>query len=87
MDKLHGACSASCINIVMTQYLLPKARNTVTGQTVKSQDLTGGHFTSTQRALAQERADQLATQMTERTGDGWVGFLEEYIPSVRRSTV
>jgi hypothetical protein len=71
----------------MTQYLQPKARNTRTGQTVKSQDLTGGRFALHQRALAQERADQLATQLSERTGDGWVGFLEAYTPTERRSAV
>ena len=71
----------------MTQYLLPKARNTRTGQTVKLQDLTGGRFTPNQRSLAQERADQLASQMSERTGDGWIGFLEAYTPTTRNSTV
>ncbi len=39
----------------MEQYLLPKARNTRTGQTVKIQDLTGSRFTLAQRELAQDR--------------------------------
>jgi len=54
------------------RYLLPKARNTITKQTVKTQDLTGARFT-------------LAQQMTRRTGDAWVGFVEEYTPTYRRS--
>lgn len=65
-------------------YLLPKARNLVTGQSVKIQDLTGSRFTLSQRTLAQAQADQLADKMTQRTGDPWVGFLESYTPTYRR---
>jgi hypothetical protein len=68
----------------MEQYLLSKARNTVTGQTVKNQDLTGARFTQAQRAMCQEVADQLAARMTARTGDNWVGFCESYTPTTRR---
>lgn len=68
------------------QYLLPKARNTRTGQTVKIQDLTGARFTLAQRELAQDRANQLAEQAGYRTGDTWVGFLETYTPSVRKTS-
>lgn len=68
----------------MTQYLLVKARNTVTGQTVKNQDLDGSRFTLAQRAIAQELADQLAAKMTARTGETWTGFLEAYTPTTRR---
>jgi len=66
------------------QYLISKARNTITGQTVKNQDLTGARFLLTQRFLCQEVADQLAAKMTERTGDTWVGYCEAYTPSQRR---
>ena len=66
------------------QYLLPMARNTVTGQTVKSQDLNGTKFTPSQRVLAEEIAGQLADRMTARTGDTWQGFVTPYIPTVRR---
>jgi hypothetical protein len=66
------------------QYLLAKARNTVTGQTVKNQDLTGARFTLLQRTLAEASAHQLATKMTARTGDAWEGFVEAYTPTVRR---
>lgn len=69
----------------MAQFLLPKARNIVTGQTVKIQDLTGHRYTAGQRPLAEIAADDLARKMTQRTGDTWVGFLETYTPSQRRT--
>ena len=84
MDILHGVSTASIINTSMNQYLLSKARNTVTGQTVKNQDLTGARFTLAQRHMCQEVSDQLAVRMTARTGDVWVGFVEEYTPSQRK---
>ena len=66
------------------QYLLPMARNSVTGQTVKTQDLTGTVFTQKQRVLAEQVADQLAVRMTARTGESWLGFVKLYTPTVRR---
>lgn len=66
------------------RYLLPKARCESTGETVKTQDLTGARFTLAQRALAEEVSQQLADKMTARTCRTWVGFVEEYTPSVRR---
>jgi len=68
----------------MQQYLIAKARNSVTGETQVSQDLTGARFQLHQRKLAQSRADQLAQGLTERTGDQWQGFCERYTPSQRR---
>jgi hypothetical protein len=68
----------------MEQYLLSKARNTLTGATVKNQDLTGARFTLAQRMMCQEVADQLAAKMSARTGEPWVGFCEAYTPTVRR---
>jgi hypothetical protein len=65
------------------KFLLPKARNTVTGQTVKNQDLTGGRFTLKQRVLAEDSARQLADKMSARTGDLWLGFVESYTPTER----
>lgn len=56
------------------------ARNTRTGQTVKTQDLTGGRFTLEQRGQAQIIADQLAENFTARTGDTWQSFLRPYTP-------
>jgi len=66
------------------QYLLAKARNTVTGQTVKTQDLTGQRFALSQRTMAEDSADQLASKMTAKTGDVWVGFVEQYTPTQRQ---
>ena len=80
---MHGASTASSINTSMNQYLLAKARNTVTGQTVKNQDLTGGRFTLQQRVYAEDSADALALKMSARTGDAWVGFVEYYTPTER----
>lgn len=65
------------------QYLLPMARNTLTGQTVKTQDLTGTRFALNQRRLAQDMADQTAAKMSARTGESWQGFLVEYRPTNR----
>jgi hypothetical protein len=67
----------------MNQYLLAKARNTITGQTVKNQDLTGARFTLQQRVLAEDSARQLALKMSARTGDAWLGFVEAYTPTER----
>jgi hypothetical protein len=81
---MYGVGPASSINTSMKQqYLLAKARNTVNGQTVKNQDLTGGRFTLQQRVLAEDSADALAAKMTARTGDTWVGFVEAYTPTER----
>jgi len=66
-------------------YLLIKARNTVTGQTIKTQDLTGARFTLKQRKLAQDMADQTAAKMSARTGQLWEGYLVEYQPTERAS--
>ncbi len=66
-----------------TRYLLPMARNTVTGQSVKNQDLTGTRYALNQRGMAQEVADQLAAKMTARTTDRWQGYLVEYTPTQR----
>lgn len=85
MDFLHGIGTASSINISMSeQFLLPMARNAVTGQTVKTQDLTGERFTRRQQVLAEAAADQLAESMTARTGEPWQGFVQLYTPTQRR---
>jgi hypothetical protein len=68
----------------MQRYLLPHARNTVTGQTIKTQDLSGTRFNLNQRELALEVAQQVADKMTGRTGELWAPFLVEYTPSSRR---
>jgi hypothetical protein len=66
------------------QYLLVKARNTLTGQTVKNQDLTGTRLELRQRTLAEDLSRQLAAKMTRKTGEAWTGFVEVYTPTVRR---
>jgi hypothetical protein len=80
---LQAGSKSTVLNTSMNQYLLAKARNTVTGQTVKNQDLTGARFTLKQRVLAEDSATQLAVKMTARTGDVWQGFVEVYTPTVR----
>ena len=65
------------------EYLLSKARCVETGQTVKNQDLTEARFTLAQRSFAQEVADQLATKMSRRTNQTWIGFVERYTPTSR----
>lgn len=62
------------------RFLLPMARNMVTGETVKTQDLGGNHFTRIQESLAKMVADKLASDMTARTGQEWRAFLREYNP-------
>ena len=66
------------------QYLITKARNIITGQTVMEQDLSGARFELRQRALAEDQADQLAAKMTRSTGETWQGFVEVYSPTVRK---
>ena len=68
------------------QYLVIKARNVTTGQTVKNQDLTGGRFLPSQRVLAEDMARQLAIKMSKRTGDTWTGFVELYTPNGRETS-
>ena len=84
MDFMYGTSTAFDINISMSeQYLLPMARNTRTGQTVKTQDLSGLRYTQNQRVLAESAADQCAAKMTARTGDTWQGFVRLYTPRER----
>ena len=80
---VHGIGTAFDINNCMSKYLLPMARNTVTGQTVKTQDLNGLRYTLQQRVLAESAADQCAAKMTARTGDQWQGFVQAYTPRER----
>jgi len=65
------------------QYLMVKARNLVTGQTVKNQDLTGARLELRQRTIAEDQAAQLAVKMSARTGQEWQGFVEVYTPTSR----
>ena len=65
------------------QYLLPMARNMITGQTMKTQDLTGTRFTQSQRKLAEDQCQQFALRLTARTGQTWQGFVKLYTPTHR----
>jgi hypothetical protein len=69
---------ASSINTSMMQYILPIARNSRTGETVKNQDLSGRRFRADQRRECQLMADRLAQQMTERSGDTWTAGIQTY---------
>jgi len=62
------------------QFLLIKARNIATGQTVISQDLGGDRLELRQRSLAEQMAGQLADKMTRNTGAAWQGFVEVFTP-------
>ena len=66
------------INISMQQYIMPMARNTRTGQTVKSQDLSGARYIPSQRRECQLLADRLADQMTQRGQDTWSAVVRPY---------
>ena len=62
----------------MQQYIMPMARNTRTGQTVKSQDLTGARLIPSQRKDCQLLAERLANQMTLRGTDTWQPVIQLY---------
>ena len=62
----------------MQQYIMPMARNTRTGQTVKSQDLTGARYIPSQRKVCQMLAERLADQMTQRGPDTWCAVVQSY---------
>tara|TARA_B110000503_G_C7005360_1_gene353333 strand:- start:406 stop:621 length:216 start_codon:yes stop_codon:yes gene_type:complete len=66
------------------KYLMPMARNTTTGQTIKIQELNGVRYTLDQRPFCQAQAEKLSKNMTERTGDSWLPVIKEYIPSIRK---
>lgn len=68
----------------MQHYILPMARNSRTGQTVKYQDLSGARFGSHQRQECRLMAERLAQQMTERSGDEWTPIIQPYTPSQRK---
>ena len=62
----------------MADYILPMARNTRTGETVKMQDLSGARLQPHQRREARLLADRLAAQMTERGPDLWTAVITAY---------
>lgn len=60
------------------QYILPMARNLRTGETVKSQDLSGRRFRADQTRECQLMANRLAEQMTNRGSDQWEPVVKTY---------
>jgi hypothetical protein len=62
----------------MQQYIIPMARNTRTGQTVKSQDLSGARLIPSQRRECQMLAQRLADQMTQRGPDMWTAVIRPF---------
>ena len=60
------------------QYLMPKARNTLTGETVMEKDLSGHRLELRQRSLAELQARILAEKMTRKTSEPWTGFVDAY---------
>ena len=65
------------------KYLLPMARNTVTNETIKTQDLNGARYSVKQKPVVEMLATQLADRMTARTGDQWVAVVTVYTPTSR----
>jgi len=63
------------------QYLMPKARNMLTGQTVMEKDLSGNKLELRQRSVAQAQADRLADKMSRTTSQPWTGFVDTYTPT------
>ncbi len=59
-----------------TVYIVPKARNLATGETVTHMELSGRRFASHERALCQELANVLAKKYSQRTLDTWQGYVE-----------
>jgi hypothetical protein len=81
LDFVHGSCAAFDINITMTQYIMPMARNSRTGETIKEMDLTGGRYQMHQRRECLITAQRLAAQLTARTGDAWTAVIQPYTPT------
>lgn len=66
------------------KYLLAMAHNTITHETIKTQELNGVRYTLNQRTTVELLAAQLAERMTRRTGNLWQGVVQEYTPTVRK---
>ena len=62
--------------------LMAKARNEVTKQTLMHRNLGSDNFHPSQRKLAEDFADQYARKLSQRTGELWTGYVEEYVPGI-----
>ena len=63
-------------------YLIAKATNQITKQTVMHKDLSGAKFTLQQKALAEDFARQYAQKLSSRTEQPWTGYVVEYTPGI-----
>ncbi len=64
----------------MTQkYLMPLLENITDGRRMKIQDLHGQVFTDRQRRAAMELADSQAAKLSQRSGEIWIGIVQEYV--------
>lgn len=59
-----------------TVYLIPKARNNITKETVAHMELSGRRFALHERALVQQLADRLADNLAAKTRDPWTGYVD-----------
>ena len=66
------------------KYLIAKARNTITGETVMHRNLGTARFRLDQRRLAEDFARQYALKLTDRFRQPWTPFVEEYTPGRNR---
>ena len=64
----------------MIKYYMPKAKNLTTRMTVMHRNMGNTKFTHSERKLCQDVADQYAAKLSTRTGDTWLGYVEEYTP-------
>jgi len=62
----------------MSTYYMPAARNTTTGQRIKSQDLSGQRFSRLEQDQAWLHAERLAELQTKRNRETWIPELIEY---------
>ena len=67
----------------MQTRLIAKARNETTKVTLQNRNLNSDNFAMNQRKLAQDFSNKYAEKLSERTGDTWTGFVEEYTPGTR----
>ncbi len=70
-------------NCMKTVYLIPKARNSVTKESVAHMELSGQRFALHERVLVQQLADRLAAQLTARTTQLWTGYVDRVNESNR----
>ncbi len=62
----------------MQKFIMPMARNSSTGVTVKSVDLAGRRYQPHETRECRLLAERLAQQMTARTGETWEARIVEY---------